>query len=87
MDHDERGCRVARIAKNIFEVEDVALAQAEVVTDPDGTVDMHRQMKPAALPHQITENVILKGAILRLGWHPGSGVFLVNRLRIRDSNT
>ncbi len=44
MDHDEGGCRVARIAKNVFEVEDIALAQVEVVTDPDRTVDMHRQM-------------------------------------------
>src|ERR1700758_5690646 len=64
MNHDECRRGVSRIAQHGFEAHDVALREIEVVTDADGRVNMYRQVQPSAFLNQISENVILKRAVL-----------------------
>ena len=63
MDQDESGVFVARVAKDIFKIENVALAKAEIVTNADGGVKVHGEFELAGLIDHHAENVVLEEAI------------------------
>src|SRR5579862_10014918 len=49
VEKDESDVAVARIAENVFEIEDVALAEAEVIADADSAVEVHGQSELGGL--------------------------------------
>src|SRR5712664_1306925 len=72
VDQNEFCFGIARVAQNIFEVERVAIAQAEIIADADGGVEMDGQIELASLIDQHTKDVILEGAVVFVGRNAAS---------------
>src|SRR4029077_14660143 len=78
VNEDEFGFGVAGVAKNIFEVERVAIAQAEIIADADGAMEMDRQIEFAGLVDQYAKDIILKDAVVVVGGNAAGVVLAVN---------
>src|SRR5437868_9907117 len=55
---------VTRIAKNVFEIENMALTQAEIIANADSRVEVHGKLEPGGSIDDDTENVVLKDAVV-----------------------
>ena len=55
---------MAGIAQHAFQIHDAALRQVEIIADADCGVNVYRKMQAAAFLNEITENVILKSAVI-----------------------
>ena len=82
MNHHKRHTGIAGIAENILQVHDVAFGDVEIIADADRRVDMDRKMEAAAFTNQVTENVILKDAVIIGSRHAPIDIMLVNLFRL-----
>ena len=78
MNENENGVFVARIANHVFKIQDIALAETEIVADTDGGMEMHWQFKFAGLIDQNAENVVLKQAVIFGGRNAAGMVLGIN---------
>src|SRR5690242_14972839 len=69
---------VARVAQNVFQIQRMAVAQAEVVADADSAVKMHGEMQLSGLIDQHAKNVILESAVVVLRGYAASAVLGIN---------
>src|SRR5256885_765956 len=65
--------------KHIFQIEHVALTQAEIIADADRGVKVHRQLELSRLNDHGAENIVLEEAILVGSWDATFFVFRVDR--------
>src|SRR5262249_7897632 len=62
--NEDEGCvLVARIAEHVFEIEDIALAEAEIIADAHGGMKVHGKLQFAGLHDHDAENVVLEEAV------------------------
>src|SRR5260370_32938443 len=69
---------VARVAQHVFQIERIAVAEAEVIASAHGAVKMNGELQLSRLVDQHAENVILERAIVVFGGHAAGAELGVN---------
>ena len=72
---------VARVAHHIFQIQRIAVLQAEVVADAHRAVKMHREFQLSRLVDQHAKHVILESNVVLVGWHATGAELGINRFR------
>src|SRR5438128_10131202 len=78
MNENEGSVFVARIANNVFKIQDIALAETEIVANTDGGMEMHWQFKFAGLINHDAEKVVLKQAVMFGGRYAAGRVLQID---------
>src|SRR5262249_28362095 len=79
---DEGRVLVAGIPEHVFEIEDIALAEAEIIADAHGGMKVHGKLQFAGLQDHDAENVVLKETVLVGGRNAAIFVFGVDGGRL-----